>query len=77
MLVYHFVQAAANTMEFFLSIMTVDCMDFRYAVPRDQSTNLHPVNKVNKDLHFRGVSALKSPEKLPEMPNRSMTVVGV
>ncbi|XP_045162974.1 cilia- and flagella-associated protein 107-like isoform X2 [Mercenaria mercenaria] len=48
----------------------------RYAVPREQSTNLHPVNKVNKDLHFRGVSALKSPEKLPEMPLRSMTVVG-
>lgn len=49
----------------------------RYAVPCAESTNLHPVNKVNKDLHFRGVSALKSPEKLPELPVRSMTAVGV
>lgn len=49
----------------------------RYAVTRDLSTNLHPVNKINKDLHFRGVSALKSPEKLPDLPVRSLTVVGV
>lgn len=49
----------------------------RYAVPRAQSTSLHPINKVNKDLHFRGVSALKSPEKLPEMPLRAMTSVGI
>lgn len=50
---------------------------FRYAVPREHSTNLHPINKINKDLHFRGVSALKSPEKLPEMPLRALTSVGV
>ncbi|XP_052211992.1 cilia- and flagella-associated protein 107-like isoform X2 [Dreissena polymorpha] len=49
----------------------------RYAIPRAQSTNLHPVNKINKDLHFRGVTALKAPEKLPEIPIRAMTTVGM
>ena len=47
----------------------------RYAVPRELSTTLHPINSLNKDLHFRGVTAFKSPEKLPEMPIRSMTEV--
>lgn len=52
-----------------------DMTKVRYATTRDNSTTLHPINKVNKDLHFRGVTAFKSPEKLPEMPMRSMTEV--
>ena len=54
-----------------------DMTKIRHAIPREQSTTLHPINKINKDLHFRGVTAYKSPEKLPEMPMRSMTEVAL
>ena len=54
-----------------------DMTKVRHAIAREQSTTLHPINKINKDLHFRGVTAYKSPEKLPEMPMRSMTEVAL
>lgn len=34
------------------------------AISRENSTALHPTNKINKDLHLRNVSAFKSPERL-------------
>ncbi|KAL3862740.1 hypothetical protein ACJMK2_008693 [Sinanodonta woodiana] len=39
----------------------------RHAVPKENSTSLHPVNKVNKDLHFRNMPLIKAPEKFPSM----------
>jgi len=35
----------------------------RFAVPRDQSSNLHKYNKLNNNLKLRGVSTV-----LPQMP---------
>ncbi|XP_063408491.1 cilia- and flagella-associated protein 107-like [Mytilus trossulus] len=39
----------------------------RYAIPKAQSTSLHPYNSVNKDLKLRGGTSFKSPERLPEI----------
>lgn len=39
----------------------------RYAIPRAQSTSMHPYNSINKDLNLRGTTAFKSPERLPEI----------
>lgn len=43
----------------------------RHAVPKAQSTSLHPYNKINKDLNLRNTTMLKSPEKLPQIPTVS------
>lgn len=37
----------------------------RYANAKIDSTTLHPVNKVLKDLHLRNTPIMKSPESLP------------
>ena len=40
----------------------------RYATPKDGSSTLHPLNRVNKDLHFRGMPFLQAPEALQKPP---------
>lgn len=40
----------------------------RYANQREISTTLHKINRVNRDLHFRGKPFLQSPEMLQKVP---------
>jgi len=40
----------------------------RYAIPKETSSTLHRVNKVNRDMHFRGMPFLKAPETLQRPP---------
>jgi len=42
----------------------------RYANQREISTTLHKINRVNRDLHFRGQPFLQSPEMLHQVPHR-------
>ena len=39
----------------------------RYATPKEQSTSLHNLNRVNKDLALRGSGHLQSPEIIPNV----------
>ncbi|KAJ8320010.1 hypothetical protein KUTeg_002475 [Tegillarca granosa] len=48
-------------------------VSFRYAIPRDRSTSLHPYNKINKDLHLRNSPTIKAPESAPPMVAASVS----
>jgi len=41
----------------------------RYGTPKRESTTLHKVNHINKNLNLRGTSALQGPEIIPSVEN--------
>ena len=41
----------------------------RYGTPKRESTTLHRVNHINKNLNLRGTSVLQGPEILPNVEN--------
>jgi len=45
----------------------------RIAVPRSHSSKLHQVNKVNRDMHFRGTPCLQAPEPIPKHAAPALT----